>query len=103
MVGICQVLISAPNKKEGEEIAVNLMKKKLIAGALITKGFSTYWWQNKIVKKIYYNINAFSLLKNKDKIIIEVKKIHSDKCPIIAFHEIDGNAEFLEWVKESVI
>jgi uncharacterized protein involved in tolerance to divalent cations len=41
-------------------------------------------------------------MKNKKKIIEEVKKIHSDKCPIIAFFKIDGNKEFLEWIKEIV-
>ena len=102
MAKICQVLISAPSKKEGEDIAASLVKKKMIAGALITKGSSIYWWQNKIVKKVYYNINAFSVLSNKAKIIREVKKIHTDKCPIIALHEIDGNSEFLAWVMESI-
>jgi uncharacterized protein involved in tolerance to divalent cations len=41
-------------------------------------------------------------MKNKSKIISEVKKIHSDKCPIIAFFRMDGNDEFLKWIKESV-
>jgi len=42
------------------------------------------------------------LIKNKHKIIKEVKKVHSDECPIIAFFEIDGNEEFLDWIKDSV-
>ena len=41
------------------------------------------------------------MANNKEKIITEVKKIHSDKCPIIAFMKIDGNKEFLKWVKDS--
>ena len=44
----------------------------------------------------------FSDIKNKSKIIDEVKKFHSDKCPIIAFFKIDGNKEFLDWILESV-
>jgi uncharacterized protein involved in tolerance to divalent cations len=98
----CQVLISATNKEEAKLISDNLIKKKLVAGSLITKGDSRYWWEGKIVEKEYYNISAFSIMKNKDKIISEVKKIHTDKCPIIAFTIIDGNIEFLEWIKESI-
>jgi uncharacterized protein involved in tolerance to divalent cations len=98
----CQALISATNRKEANEISDSLVTKKLIAGSLITKGDSRYWWEGKIVEKEYYNISAFSLIKNKDKIIREVRKIHSDKCPIISFTQIDGNSDFLEWIKEIV-
>ena len=98
----CQVLISATNRKEANKISDILIKKKLLAGSLIIKGLSRYWWEDKITEKEYYNVQAFSLIKNKQKIIFEVKKIHSDKCPIIAFIVIDGNIEFLKWIKESV-
>ena len=58
--------------------------------------------KNKIVEKECYNIQSFSLFKNKEQIIEEVKKIHSDECPIIVFIKIEGNDDFLEWVKNSV-
>lgn len=98
----CQIIINATNKEEADKISDKLVKNKLIAGALIIKGPSRYWWKDKIVEKEYYNIQAFSLIKNKNKIIEEVKKIHSDECPIIAFFKMDGNEEFLDWVKNSV-
>lgn len=79
-----------------------LVKKKIIAGSLITKGSSRYWWNKKIVEKQYYNISAFSVMKHKQEIISEVKKIHQDECPIIAFFTMDGNDEFLDWIKKSV-
>lgn len=66
------------------------------------EGVEKYIWEGEIVEKEYYNIQAFSLLKNKNKIIENVKKFHRDKCPIIAFFEMGGNREFLDWVKDSV-
>ena len=99
----CQILISATNRLEANTISDTLVKEKLVAGSLITKGPSRYWWKGSIVEKEYYNISVFSLSKNKDKIIKEIKKYHSDKCPIISFVEIDGNQEFLEWIEKSVI
>jgi uncharacterized protein involved in tolerance to divalent cations len=99
----CQVIISATTKQEADKISDSLVSKKLIAGSLIIKGPSRYWWEGKIVEKEYYNIQAFSLIKNKEQIIKEIKKIHSDKCPIIAFIKIEGNVEFLDWIKNSVI
>jgi len=99
----CQVIISATTKQEADKISDSLVNKKLIAGSLILNGPSRYWWEGKIVEKEYYNIQAFSLIKNKEEIIKEVKKIHSDKCPIIAFTKIDGNKDFLDWIKNSII
>jgi len=98
----CQVLISATSKREADKISDTLVKKELLAGSLIIRGPSRYWWRGKIVEKIYYNIQGFSLMRNKPKIILEVKKIHSDKCPIIAFIKIDGNKEFLRWIEDSI-
>ena len=99
----CQVIVSATTKVEANNISDSLIKKKLTAGSFITKGPSRYWWEGKIVEKEYYNISFFSLFRNKEKIIEMVKKYHSDKCPIIAFFEMDGNQEFLEWIKQSVV
>jgi len=99
----CQVLISATSEVEADKISDTLVKKKLVAGTLILKGPSRYWWKERIVEKEYYNLQAFSLMANKSEIIAEVKKIHSDRCPIIAFFEMDGNEEFLKWVEESVV
>ncbi len=96
-----RTLISATNLKEANQIADVLLKKKLIAGALITKGLSKYWWKGKIDKKEYFDISAFTLTKNKNTIIKEVEKIHKDKCPIVAFMPIDGNKKFLKWIKSS--
>jgi uncharacterized protein involved in tolerance to divalent cations len=102
MEEITQIWISAKNNQEANKISDSLVIKKLIAGSLIIKGDSRYWWEGKIVEKEYYNISCFSLMKNKEQIIKEVKKLHSDKCPIIAFTKIDGNSEFLNWVIDSV-
>lgn len=98
----CQILISATTRREANNISDDLVRKKLIAGSLITKGPSRYWWRGKIVETVYHNVQAFSVVKNKSKIISEVKRIHSDECPIIAFFEMDGNEEFLRWIEESV-
>lgn len=102
MSSTCQVIISATSRREANRISDALVKKRLVAGTLILKGDSRYWWKKKIVRKTYWNIQAFSIQRNKTKIIAIVKKIHSDECPIITFTRIDGNQEFLKWVKESV-
>lgn len=97
-----RVLISATSKAEAARLLKILVENKLIAGGLITNGLSNHWWEGKIDEEIYYNISAFTVSENKDKIIKEVEKIHRDDVPIIAFFKIDyGNEKFLKWVDEN--
>jgi len=98
----CRVRISATSEEEANAISKTLVKKKLVAGTMIYKGKCHYWWDNEVVEKMYWNIGAFSLMKHKESIIEEVKRLHSDECPIITFNEIDGNKEFLQWIDDFV-
>ena len=96
-------LISATSKEEAKKILAELASKKLVAGGLISEGFSSYWWEGRLEEKIYFNISVFTVENNKSPIIEMVKSIHSDEVPIIAFFEIaDANQEFLEWISDSV-
>ena len=98
----CRIRISAPSEQEANNISTTLVQKKLVAGTMIYAGNCHYWWDGKIVERMYWNIGAFSLIKHKQAIIDQVKKLHSDKCPIVAFNKIDGNEEFLKWIDKSV-
>ncbi len=98
----CRVRISATSQEQAYLISKTLVEKKLVAGTMMYSGNCHYWWDNKIQEKVYWNIGAFSLMKHKQRIIDEVRKLHSDKCPVITFNEIDGNEDFLEWVNDSV-
>ncbi|MFH1294803.1 MAG: divalent cation tolerance protein CutA [Candidatus Aenigmatarchaeota archaeon] len=102
MTDFCNLQINAPTREEIEKIADMLIRKKLMAGCLIIKAPSKYWWDGKIVNRDYYHIRGFSMMEKKNEIIREVKKLHSDKCPVIAFINVDGNEEFLNWIKEYV-
>ena len=72
----CQVLISATSKREADKIVDTFLKKRLIAGGLIVQGPSKYFWDNEIEEKEYFNISAFSILKNKSKIISEAENLN---------------------------
>ena len=94
--------ISATNKDEAYTISKTLVRNKLVAGTIIYKGICHYWWKKEIVEREYHTVQAVTLDKYKKKIVETVKKIHSDECPIIEFHEIDGNIEYLDWIKDSL-
>jgi uncharacterized protein involved in tolerance to divalent cations len=98
----CQVLINCPSKEESDKVLDMLLEKRLVAGGLVTHGPSRYHWKGKIEEKEYYSISTFSLFKNKQKIISEVRKLHSDETPVLVFLDIDGNEDFLKWIENEV-
>lgn len=98
----CRVRIGAPSEEEANSISRYLVTMKLVAGTMIYSGNCHYRWDGEIVEKVYRNIGAFSLMKHKDAIIHEVKKLHSDIVPIIAFNAIDGNDDFLQRIEDVV-
>lgn len=98
-----QVLIASPTQEEINHFSEILVKSKLVSGCLITEGDSHYWWNNELVKKHYWNLQAFTLSSKKDDIISAIEKISSDECPIISFTKIEGNKKFLNWIDESIL
>ncbi len=97
------VFVTAKNVKEANKIATKLVKDKLIACANIVKGVkSIFWWQKKVDKAD----EVLLILKSKKscfkKIMKTVTLLHSYEVPeIIALPIIDGNRDYLKWIKES--
>lgn len=98
------VFITCADEKEGEKISQGLVEKKLVACVnLVPKIISRYWWQGKIETAS----EVLLIIKTKkslvDKLITEVKKLHSYTVPeIIALPIIAGNKDYLAWIDKSV-
>jgi uncharacterized protein involved in tolerance to divalent cations len=98
-----QVTVSSTSEEEAAQILDALTKLRLAAGGLITQGQSQYWWQGERVKKTYFNLSLFTIGKHRDQLIQQVRSLHADVTPIIAFVQIaDGNQDFLDWINLSV-
>ena len=96
--------ITASNNKEAKRIAKILLDKKLIACANVITGVSSYFvWKNKVENSKEIIICGKTTSKNQEKIIFEVKKLHSYSVPCVIFFDIkNGNKDFLKWIKQSV-
>lgn len=98
---ILQTWIGAPTKEEARKICKLLIDKKLISGAFIIQGESFYWWDNKVHNnEVDFNIIAYCLEKNKQKIIDEVEIIHSYNTPLIVFKSVEVNKKSLDWINK---
>ena len=97
--------ITAPNKKEAEQIAKKLLDKKLIACANVISNVRSYFvWKNKVQNSKEIIICGKTTSKNQKKIVQVVKSLHSYSVPCVIFHDItNGNKDFLKWIKQSVI
>ena len=98
------ILVTAKNKKEANKISNHLIKKKLVACVNVAGAVeSVFHWQGKIekAKEVLLIIKTKkSLIK---KIIKAVKALHSYSVPeVIALPIIDGNADYLKWIRDSV-
>ncbi len=96
--------MTCKNKIEANKIALDLVKKDLVACANIIPGVKSYFkWNKKKVNIAKENILiGKTVKKNMNKIITHVKKISSYECPCVVFLDIkNGNKDFLSWIKSS--
>lgn len=97
-----RVLISAENSVQANVILDALLKNKLVAGGMITRGPAKVWWKGKVVEMEYYNISVLTKEKHKNAVIANVKQVSVEEVPMIAFFPLEGNIELLEWINSSV-
>ncbi|MDO8735219.1 MAG: divalent-cation tolerance protein CutA, partial [Elusimicrobiota bacterium] len=79
-----------------------IVKERIVACVNIVKKIeSIYWWQGKIEK----STETLLIMKTKillvKKLIKKVKALHSYTVPEIIFLPIiDGNPDYLKWIKK---
>jgi len=64
-------------------------------------GFTQYHWKGEIEEARYWRLEVFCPAERKDDIIELVESQSSEEVPAIAFTEIDGNQDFLDWIEEN--
>ncbi len=94
--------ITCKDRKEAKKISMHLLKKRLVACSNMFPIDSLYWWENKIVDDKEIVILAKTTEKNFEKLIKEVKKIHSYEIPAILKIKADADMDYLRWVKKEI-
>jgi len=94
--------ITAQDLSEAELIGGTLVEKKLAACVnIFTHMQSMYMWEGKMEKSREVVIIAKTADKLKDRLLDQVKKIHSYDCPCVVFLPVEGgNPEFLQWIDD---
>ena len=99
------IYITTKNLKEAETIGEYIVSNRFASCVNIIDNMkSIYHWQGKIEKSKEVIIIAKTKVKLTNKLIVEVKNIHSYKIPcIIAIPIISGDSDFLNWIEKECI
>ena len=96
---ICYV--TCKSEREAHKIAKALLKKRLVGCAnIVPRIHSFYWWKGKILEEEPESLLLLKTTKGKEeKIIREIKKIHSYSVPCIEFLEVKkASREYSAWL-----
>jgi len=97
------VLITSKDTDEANRIAEALVSEKLIACAnIISDVKSIFWWQGKVDRADEVLLVLKTQKEHFSIIVDRVKSYHSYEVPeIIALPIVEGNEDYLNWIKES--
>lgn len=98
----CMVYITTNSEEEAEIIGRNLVSRKLAACVNIINNMkSIYQWEGKIESADEIVLIAKTKKALVSELIENVKTLHSYKTPcIVAIPIIDGNSDFLNWIRD---
>lgn len=98
------ILVTAGSLRQARKIARRLVEQKLAACVNITPPVqSVYRWEGKVETAKEFLLVIKSTRELFDPIKAEVLKLHSYATPeIICLPIVDGSAEYLRWLEESV-
>ena len=98
------VMVTAANRRECQKIARHLVEAKLAACVSITQNIqSIFRWEGKVDDQKEFLLLIKSTRVLFPEITAAVSKLHSYQTPeIICLPIIDGSANYLQWVNDSV-
>lgn len=99
---VINVVLICDNYNLAINIQNILLEKKLIAGSQMAEIKSKYWWNNELSEKTEYRIDMKSIISLYKNIYDEVRKFHNYEIFELSYYEINGNSEFLDWVRSEV-
>jgi len=97
----CMIYITTNSAEEAEIIGRNLVSRKLAACVNIIGNMkSIYHWEGKIETSDEIVLIAKTKKALVNELIESVKNLHSYKVPcIVAIPIIDGNTDFIQWIR----
>lgn len=95
-----EVKISAETQDQADKILNSLLAKKLVTGGQFINTPARFLWKGEVTDMDQYiTITSFTVGKNRDAIIDDVRQISEEEVPMVTFTLIDHlNSELKDWI-----
>lgn len=101
-MGFIIIYVTYPNESEADRISNHLITNKLVACANIFPISSAYWWQGDIQRENEWVSIVKTTPENWEIVKTAVEEIHPYDVPCIMKMEVEANAAYENWIRESV-
>jgi len=96
------LITTVPNQIMAEQIAKELIERKLAACVSIKEIKSTYKWQENIEESKEFELSIKSLPKNLNKLTLILKEKITYEVPELIYKIFDSENCYFKWIKESI-
>ena len=96
------LITTVPNKLLAEQIAKELIERKLSACISIKEIKSIYKWQENIEENKEFEITIKSIPENLNKLIIILKEKTTYEVPELIYKIFDSENIYFQWIKQTV-
>lgn len=105
MTELILVMTTVETQPKAEEIAKELVEKRLAACVQIEGPLqSTYWWQGQLSTATEWKLVAKTRPQLAEKVQAMIAQLHPYQVPEILVTDVDSVARpYLEWVRQSVL
>jgi len=97
------VVTTAGSEAEARKIARALVERRLAACVnVISRVHSVYRWQDKVEASEEFLLLIKSERTREEQVFAAIRELHSYELPECISIPINGSAEYLKWIEESV-
>ena len=104
MTGCCQVTTTLPDQAAAERLGRVLVEERLAACAqVVGPVWSTYHWQGAVERATEWYCHLKTTAARLPQLQSRIRELHPYDVPeIIALPVLDGDADYLRWIDETV-
>tara|TARA_B100000212_G_C27056933_1_gene398104 strand:- start:185 stop:496 length:312 start_codon:yes stop_codon:yes gene_type:complete len=96
------LITTVPNKLLSEQIAKELVERKLAACVSIKEITSIYQWQENIEENKEFELTIKSLPENINELTLILKERIDYEVPQLIYKIFESDNSYFQWIKESV-
>lgn len=95
--------VPMPNRKVAQEVACDLLEKKLIACANVVASNSYFHWNNTLNNHDEHLLLIKTVAENINPVIEYIEAKHPYEIPLIGHHLLQVNKKYHDWIQQQLL